>query len=68
MDLNKHFKCSEFTHVLKIGTGVTLGHHFLEEKNRTHKICLTARIGMANDLDLKLCLLKQKICRYTKHG
>ena len=41
MDLNKHFKCSEFTHVLKIGTGVTLGHDFLEEKNRTHKICLT---------------------------
>ena len=53
MDLNKHFKCPEFTCVLKIGTGVIPGHcpAFTQVmfciypkvlgKNETHKICLT---------------------------
>ena len=53
MDLNKNFKCLQFTLILKIGTGVIPGHcpAFTQVmfrihpkvlgKNGMHKICLT---------------------------
>ena len=57
MDLNKHFKCLKFTHDLKIGAGVMLGHlpNFTQfmfsiypkvlGKNRMHKIYLTPQLN-----------------------
>ena len=84
MDLNKHFKCPEFTHVLKIGSGVVPGHRpaFTRvmfrftlkswgKTGRTKSVLhfngtnFEVRIGMTNDQDLKRCLVKPKICRYT---
>ena len=33
-----------------------------------NRMSLEAHIGVTHDQDLKCCLVKPKLCRYTKHG